>query len=231
METNVPGNGKKKPKGPIKFNIQLNEEQKMAKAQILENVITVLHGKTGSGKTFLAVQVALDLLFNREIDKIVITRPTVSKEDIGFLPGDMYDKMEPWVAPIYANMHLLYDKDKINKLFDDDRIEIVPVSFMRGRTFLNSCVIIDEFQNVDFHQLKMIMGRLGNHSKMILCGDSDQIDIKDYKTSGYYFVDGIDKIKNICSIKLQTNNRHPILDDLFPFFEEKMRKRDQEAKK
>ena len=87
---------KRKPKNPIKFEITLNEEQKRAKSIILDNPITVLKGMAGSGKTLVACQVALDMLFNKEVDKIVITRPTVSKEDIGFLPGDIKEKMDPW---------------------------------------------------------------------------------------------------------------------------------------
>ena len=92
-------------KNPIKFNISLNEEQKIAKEQILNNTVTVLAGKAGSGKTLLACQVALDGLFRRHYEKIIITRPTVSKEEIGFLPGDLHQKMDPWVQPIYQNMY------------------------------------------------------------------------------------------------------------------------------
>src|SRR5210317_1971563 len=110
---------KRKPKGPIKFQIQLNDEQKIAKQKILDNAITVLSGKAGSGKTLLACQVALDLLFRKDINKIIITRPTVSKEEIGFLPGDLREKMEPWMQPIYQNMFLLYDKVKIEKCIEE----------------------------------------------------------------------------------------------------------------
>ena len=127
---------KKSPKNPIKYQIQLNEEQKQAKQIILDNTITLLAGSAGSGKTLLACNVALDGLFKREYDKIIITRPTVSKEEIGFLPGDLREKMDPWVQPIYQNFYTLYGKDRMQKYFDEDLIEIVPVSFMRGRTCL-----------------------------------------------------------------------------------------------
>ena len=96
-----------KPKGPIKFQLQLNEEQKIGKDVILNNAITILSGKAGSGKTLLACQVALDMLFKKTVKQIVITRPTVSKEEIGFLPGDLHQKMEPWMQPIYANFYQL----------------------------------------------------------------------------------------------------------------------------
>ena len=100
---------KRKPKNPIKFKIELNSEQKEAKQLILENPVTLIKGMAGSGKTLVACQIALDMVFKREVEKIVITRPTVAKEDIGFLPGDLKEKMDPWLAPIYANLHLLYD--------------------------------------------------------------------------------------------------------------------------
>jgi len=104
---------KRRPKGPIKFKLQLNDEQKVAKSTILDNPITVLKGMAGSGKTLVAAQVGLDLLFRKEVDKVIITRPTVAKEDIGFLPGDIREKMDPWLAPIYHNLFMLYDgKDR-----------------------------------------------------------------------------------------------------------------------
>jgi phosphate starvation-inducible protein PhoH and related proteins len=120
-------------KNPINFQIQLNEEQKEAKAKILDNTLSVLSGKAGSGKTLLACNVALDGLLRRHYSKIIITRPTVSKEEIGFLPGDLREKMDPWIQPIYQNMYMLYDKSKIEKLISDGKIEIVPLAFMRGR--------------------------------------------------------------------------------------------------
>ena len=169
---------KRKPKNPINFNITLNEEQKIAKSKILENTITLLAGHAGSGKTLLACNVALDGLFRRGYDKVIITRPTVSKEEIGFLPGDLREKMDPWVQPIYQNMFLLYDKDKVEKHINNADIEIVPVSFMRGRTFVNSIVIVDEAQNVTHDQMEMIVTRLGRNSKMIICGDTHQVDLK-----------------------------------------------------
>ena len=104
---------KRIPKNPIKFKLQLNEEQKEAKAKILENTLTILAGKAGSGKTLLACNVALDGLLRRHYSKIIITRPTVSKEEIGFLPGDLREKMDPWIQPIYQNMYSLYDKVKL----------------------------------------------------------------------------------------------------------------------
>tara|TARA_R100000908_G_scaffold65183_1_gene52619 strand:- start:888 stop:1619 length:732 start_codon:yes stop_codon:yes gene_type:complete len=212
---------KRKPKNPIKFKVTLNEEQKKAKAKILSNTVTLLAGSAGSGKTFLACQIALEKLFMKECDKIIITRPTVSKEEIGFLPGDLREKMDPWVQPIYQNMFALYDKVKIEALIQDGKIEIVPVSFMRGRTFLDSVVIVDEAQNVTHEQMQMIVTRLGLRSKMIVCGDDHQVDLKSKKDSGFRFLYSASrKIKNMCGISLKTNHRDPIVEDLINLYDD-----------
>lgn len=208
---------KRKPKGPIKFNIQLNEEQKRVKATILANPITVLKGNAGSGKTLCAAQAGLDLLFQKEVEKIVITRPTVSREDIGFLPGDIKEKMDPWLAPIYHNLYALYSKEKIEKELELGNIEIVPFAFLRGRTFLNSFVIVDEAQNVTHAQMEAILGRLGTGSKMVICGDLSQVDLKDKRESGFSFLARVEE--HVPGFKIETlkqNHRHeivpPVLD-------------------
>jgi phosphate starvation-inducible protein PhoH and related proteins len=204
---------KRKPKNPIRFKIQLNEEQKEAKAKILDNTVTLLAGAAGSGKTLLACQIGLERLFMREVDKVIITRPTVSKEEIGFLPGDLREKMDPWVQPIYQNMYLLYDKDKVEKHIQAGDIEIVPVSFMRGRTFVNSIVIVDEAQNVTHEQMEMIVTRIGKGSKMIICGDDHQVDLKQKRDSGFKFLyTAAKKIKNMVGITLKENHRDPIVE-------------------
>jgi phosphate starvation-inducible PhoH-like protein len=212
---------KRKPKNPIKFKITLNEEQKEAKAKILSNTLTLLAGKAGSGKTLLACQIALEKLFMKEAEKVIITRPTVSKEDIGFLPGDLREKMDPWVQPIYQNMFALYDKVKIEKLIEDGKIEIVPVSFMRGRTFLDSIIIVDEAQNVTHEQMEMIVTRIGLRSKMIICGDDHQVDLKQRRDSGFRFLyTAARKIKNMVGVTLMQNHRDPIVDNLIEIYEE-----------
>jgi phosphate starvation-inducible PhoH-like protein len=212
---------KRRPKNPIKFKITLNDEQKEAKSKIITNTLTILAGKAGSGKTLLACQIALDKLFMKDAEKIIITRPTVSKEDIGFLPGDLREKMDPWVQPIYQNMFALYDKVKIEKLIEEGKIEIVPVSFMRGRTFLNSVIIVDEAQNVTHEQMQMIVTRVGLNSTMIICGDDHQVDLKSRRDSGFKFLyTAARKIKNMCAISLQKNHRDPIVDDLIEMYEE-----------
>ncbi len=147
--TNLNGSAKRKPKNPIKFSVQLNEEQKQAKEVILNSKITVIKGQAGSGKSLVAAQVALDLLFRREVEKVILTRPAVtSGEDIGFLPGSKEDKLAPYTAAIYDNMYRLYNKEKIDKCVLDGQIEVIPLAFMRGRNLSNCCVVVDEGQNI-----------------------------------------------------------------------------------
>jgi len=157
----------------------------------------------------------------KEAEKVIITRPTVSKEEIGFLPGDLREKMDPWVQPIYQNMYALYDKVKVEQLINNGQIEIVPLSFMRGRTFLDSVVIVDVAQNVTHEQMEMIVTRLGLRSKMIICGDDAQVDLKSKRDSGFRFLyTAAKKIKDLCAISLKSNHRHPIVEDFITYYEE-----------
>ena len=212
-------NTKKNIKKGYRFLLSLNEEQKLAKARILENAISVIIGKAGSGKTLLACQIALQEILEKRKNKIIITRPTVSKEDLGFLPGGIEDKMAPWVSPIYGNMYQLLRRERVETMIRADQIEIVPVSYMRGRTFLNSVIIIDECQNLDDTQTLMILQRIGIGSKMIFCGDTDQTDLKTQNKSGLKFLQSIKNIGGMDTIKLETNHRHPILDDILPIYD------------
>lgn len=212
---------KRKPKNPIKFNLQLNEEQKQAKALIVDNPIVVLKGMAGSGKTLVAVQAALDMLFNKEVEKIIITRPTVSKEEIGFLPGDLREKMDPWLAPIYHNLYMLYGKDKIDKEIEYGNIEIVPFAFMRGRTFVDSFVVVDEAQNVTHEQMETVLGRLGKGSKMVVCGDIAQIDLKFKKDSGFSFLSRVEEhVEGFKVFALKQNHRHEIVSPILKVYQD-----------
>ena len=207
---------KAKPKGPIRFSITLSDEQKKAKAQILKHPYNFIVGKAGSGKTLLAVQIALDQFFKRKFNKIIITRPTISTEDNGFLPGSEKEKMEPWLVPIRSNMRKVYNKPLIlDKMEKEESIELVSLAHFRGRTFENSIVIVDEFQNLTRSQFKMALGRLGKGSTMIFCGDSQQIDLKDKNYSAIHDLPKIDNSLYVYKRILQDNHRHEAIDEVF----------------
>ena len=206
---------KKPPKGSVKFNISLSEEQKRAKEQMIKHPYSFVVGKAGSGKTLLAVQVALDMFFKRQYNKIIITRPTVATEDNGFLPGTEKEKLEPWLVPIMSNMRKVYNKpDKIAKMVEQEDIELVSLAHFRGRTFDSAVVIVDEFQNLTKAQLRMALGRLGKDSIMIFCGDNQQIDLSTELNSA---IDDVHKIKGsdyVFKVILEDNHRHKAIDDV-----------------
>ena len=206
---------KSPPKGAVRFSLSLSDEQKKAKTQILKHPYNFIVGKAGSGKTLLAVQVALDQFFKRQYNKIIITRPTISTEDNGFLPGSEREKMEPWLVPIRSNMRKVYNKPEIlQKMESSDQIELVSLAHFRGRTFDNSIVIVDEFQNLTRSQLAMAIGRLGKDSKMIFCGDSYQIDLKDKNYSAYHDMAKLTNSQYVYKTVLVDSHRHDAIDDL-----------------
>lgn len=211
---------KRKPKNPIKFQVSLNEEQKQAKSTILENKITVLKGQAGSGKSMVAAQAALDLFFKHEVEKVILTRPAVtSGEEIGYLPGDKDAKLAPYTAAIYDNMYRLYNKEKIDKEILDGHIEVIPLAFMRGRNLSNCCVVVDEAQNITHRQMELLLGRICEGSKMIICGDSAQIDLKDKKISGFNFIcNNMTNIPGFAVVTLKTNHRDPIVENILKIY-------------
>ena len=212
---------KKPPKGKVRFSISLSQEQKMAKTNILYHPYNFIVGKAGSGKTLLAVQIGLDMYFQRKINQIIITRPTVSNEDNGYLPGSLDEKMEPWLVPIRSNMRKVYNKPAIlEKMESDEKIELVSLSHFRGRTFDNACVIVDEFQNLTKQQLSMVLGRLGKGSTMILCGDSQQIDLRHLNDSAIHDVSKVKESKYVYAVTLLDNHRHESLDEILRLLQE-----------
>jgi phosphate starvation-inducible PhoH-like protein len=204
------------PKGPIRFSISLSEEQKQAKELILQRPFNFIIGKAGSGKTLLAVQIALDMYFKRTINKIIITRPTVSNEDNGFLPGSLEEKLEPWLVPIRSNMRKVYNKpDILSKMENEENIELVSLTHFRGRTFEDAVCIIDEFQNLTKQQLSMCLSRLGKNSTMIFTGDTQQIDLKFKNDSAIHEVAKVQGSQYVNKIILRENHRHAALDEIF----------------
>lgn len=206
----------------ISYDIKLNDEQREAKEQILFHPFSFLIGSAGSGKTLTATAIALDQLFKKNIKKIVITRPTVSTEDNGFLPGSLEEKMEPWLVPIRDNFRKVYNKkDILDKLEKDEKIEIVPLTFFRGRTFEDSICIIDESQNLNKSQLQMCLGRLGQNSLMIFCGDYQQIDLKKKTDSAIYDLEILKESKYVYIKELKQNHRHPAVFEVLDLLNKK----------
>jgi phosphate starvation-inducible PhoH-like protein len=211
---------KSKPKTNIKFGITLNEEQKQAKADILNNTLLAVKGKAGSGKTLLAVQTGLHLLFNKEIEKLIIARPYVTAgEDLGYLPGGVDDKLSYLTAPIYNIMHELIGKDKTEKLINDGTVQVSPFGFLRGNTFINCFILVDEAQNATMKQTELMIGRLGLGSKMVFCGDMSQCDLKNKKESGFDFFFRLEEVPKVKLITLTSNHRHSIVEPILSIFE------------
>ena len=207
---------KKPPKGSVRFSLSLSEEQKAAKQAIFHHPYNFIVGKAGSGKTLLACQVALDMFFKRMTNKIIITRPTVSTEDNGFLPGSEKEKMEPWLVPIRSNMRKIYNKpEALERMEKEESIELVSLAHFRGRTFENCVVIVDEFQNLTRSQLRMALGRLGKNSTMIFCGDNQQIDLKDKNYSAIVDLPKINNSQYVYKRVLLDNHRHIAIDEVF----------------
>jgi len=211
---------KRKPKRPIRFGITLNEEQKLAKAEILHHDVTAIKGKAGSGKTMLAVQTGLDQLFNKVVEKLIIARPFVTAgEDIGFLPGGVDDKLSYLTSPIYNIMYDLVGKAKTEKLIQDGDVIVAPFGFLRGNTFFNCFVLVDEAQNATMRQTELMIGRLGINSKMVFCGDMSQCDLRNKKESGFDFFLKLElEVPKVKVVTLHQNHRHQVVDPVLDVF-------------
>ncbi len=174
-------------KTPKKSVIPRSERQKDYVRALKESDIIISAGPAGTGKTFLAVAVALTMLLDKKIERIILSRPAVEAgERLGFLPGDMREKVDPYLRPLYDSLYDLLDFEKIQKKIEIGDIEIAPLAFMRGRTLKNSFAILDEAQNATDTQIKMFLTRIGENSKIVINGDPSQIDIPNKSLSGLY---------------------------------------------
>ena len=193
-------------KGPV---FPRTDGQKELVKSFLKNDIIISVGPAGTGKTFLAVAYALALLERHEIEKIIFCRPAVEAgESLGFLPGDLKDKIDPYLAPLYDALHELLPKNKIQNFLDRGIIEIIPLAYMRGRTINRSAMILDEAQNASSLQMKMFLTRLGIESRAIITGDESQIDLPSKSNSG--LIDILIILKNINDIGIVKLNEHDI---------------------
>ena len=172
-------------KTPKKSVIPRSEKQKNYIRALKESDIVISLGPAGTGKTFLAVAVALTMLLEKKIERIILSRPAVEAgERLGFLPGDMREKVDPYLRPLYDSLYDLLDFEKIQKKIEVGDIEIAPLAFMRGRTLKNSFAILDEAQNATDTQIKMFLTRIGENSKIVINGDPSQIDLPNKTMSG-----------------------------------------------
>ena len=172
-------------KTPKKSVIPRSEKQKKYVRALKESEIIISAGPAGTGKTFLAVAVALTMLLEKKIERIILSRPAVEAgERLGFLPGDMREKVDPYLRPLYDSLYDLLDFEKIQKKIEIGDIEIAPLAFMRGRTLKNSFAILDEAQNATDTQIKMFLTRIGENSKIVVNGDPSQIDLPNKSLSG-----------------------------------------------
>jgi phosphate starvation-inducible PhoH-like protein len=201
-----------------------SEKQKIYVEALRNNKIVMALGPAGTGKTFLAVAVAVTFLLEERIKKIILSRPAVEAgENLGFLPGDMKDKIDPYLIPLYDSLYELLGYDKIQKKIEEGIIEIAPLAFMRGRTLKDSFVILDEAQNATFTQIKMFLTRLGNNSTMVINGDPSQVDLTKSKESGLFETTKI--LKNINEIKTINFDhsdviRHPLVSKIVKAYDD-----------
>ena len=172
-------------------------------------------GPAGTGKTFIAVAFAVAALENHEVDRIILCRPAVEAgESLGFLPGDLKEKVDPYLAPLYDSLRTLFTENKLSQLLERKTIEVVPLAYMRGRTLDSAYMILDEAQNATVMQMKMFLTRLGIGSRAIITGDVTQIDLQRRSDSGLVQVAGILKdVEGIGFVMLDQNDvvRHPLV--------------------
>ena len=172
-------------KTPKKSIIPRSEKQKDYVRALRQSDIIISAGPAGTGKTFLAVAVGLTMLLEKKIERIILSRPAVEAgERLGFLPGDMKEKVDPYLRPLYDSLYDLFDFEKIQRMIEIGDIEIAPLAFMRGRTLKNSFAILDEAQNATDTQIKMFLTRIGENSKIVVNGDPTQIDLPNKNLSG-----------------------------------------------
>ena len=202
-------------KTPKRSVIPRSKKQKEYVKALKTNQIIMSLGPAGTGKTYLAVAAALSMLLEKKVERIILSRPAVEAgEKLGFLPGDMKEKIDPYLRPLYDSLHDMFDYDKIQRKIESGEIEIAPLAFMRGRTLKNCFAILDEAQNATQTQIKMFLTRIGENSKLVVNGDPSQIDLLNKSHSGLVQSQNILKgIKEISIINFDQNDviRHPLV--------------------
>lgn len=198
--------------------------------KVLENDLVFAIGPAGTGKTYLAVAMALSALKRNEVSKIILSRPAVEAgESLGFLPGDLREKLDPYIKPLTDALFDMIPADKLKNYMEKNIIEIIPLAYMRGRTLSNSFIILDEAQNATITQMKMFLTRMGHHSKAIVTGDVTQIDLLNKKESG--LINARKILTNIPSIEfIYFDNkdvvRHKLVADIIKAYEKEEKKKE-----
>ncbi|RPG94695.1 MAG: PhoH family protein [Candidatus Pelagibacter sp. TMED286] len=212
-------------KTPKKSVIARSEKQSEYIKALKENDIVISIGPAGTGKSFLAVSVAITLLMEKKIERVILSRPAVEAgEKLGFLPGDMKEKVDPYLRPLYDALYELFGADKIDKKIETGEIEIAPLAFMRGRTLKNCFAILDEAQNATETQIKMFLTRIGENSKLVVNGDPSQVDLINKGHSGLIKSKNILKdLKEIKLIEFDHNDvvRHPLVSKIIRAYQNK----------
>ena len=212
-------------KTPKKSVIARSKKQSDYIKALKENDIVMSLGPAGTGKSFLAVSVAITLLMEKKIDRVILSRPAVEAgEKLGFLPGDMKEKVDPYLRPLYDALYELFGAEKINKKIESGEIEIAPLAFMRGRTLKNCFAILDEAQNATETQIKMFLTRIGENSKLVVNGDPSQVDLINKRDSGLTKSKKILKdLKEIKIIEFDHNDvvRHPLVSKIIKAYQNK----------
>ena len=212
-------------KTPRKSVIARSDKQSDYIKALKENDITIALGPAGTGKSFLAVSVAVTLLMEKKIERVILSRPAVEAgEKLGFLPGDMKEKVDPYLRPLYDALYELFGADKIDKKIETGEIEIAPLAFMRGRTLKNCFAILDEAQNATETQIKMFLTRIGENSKLVVNGDPSQVDLINKAHSGLIKSKNILKyLKEIKIIEFDHNDvvRHPLVSKIIRAYQTK----------
>lgn len=192
-----------------------SENQKEYIRTVAENTITFCQGVAGSGKSHIAIGMALEYLLDNKVKKIIITRPVVeSGEKIGYLPGSAEEKLHPYLLPLLDEINYFISMAEYTSLKTNNRIEVVPLGLMRGRNFHNAFIVADECQNASYDQLKMLLTRIGNNSKMILTGDTSQSDLNRHMQGGFYnMIDALHSVEGIGLAVLNNSDiiRNPII--------------------
>lgn len=191
-----------------------SEGQKKLMEAIKDHALTLAMGPAGTGKTYLAISAAVEALTDGQVERIILSRPAMEAgESIGYLPGDMHEKMAPYLRPLYDALGDRMGGKKVRQLLDDGTIEIAPIGFMRGRTLNNAFVVIDEAQNCTYQQLKMLLSRLGWHSTMVVTGDPDQSDLLEGLSGLAQIQRRLSTVDHVATIQLEQADivRHPLV--------------------